>query len=121
MTTMDAIREADRLRPNSFPSEDKLRWLERLEKRIREEILQRYDGNLTEPESIGAEEPDRALTAEAPFDEMYVHWLCAQMALYEQELESFNAANALFEALFSRFRNAYNREHRPLSAGKRFF
>ena len=119
MTTMDAIREADRLRPNSFPPEDKLRWLERLEQRIREEILRRYEGDL--PEQSDTEVPDRALTAEAPFDEMYVHWLCAQMALYEQELESFNAANALFEALFGRFRNAYNREHRPLSAGKRFF
>ena len=52
---------------------------------------------------------------------MYVHWLCAQMALYEQELESFNAANALFEAVFGSFRSAYNREHRPCARAKRYF
>lgn len=118
MTTMDAIREADRLRPNSFPAEDKLRWLERLEKRIREEILLRYDRVL--PENGEVEPTDRELTARAPYDEMYVHWLCAQMALYEQELESFNAENALFEALYGRFRNEYNRQRRPLSAQKRY-
>ena len=38
MQITDAIKEADRLKPNAFPTEDKLRWLERLERRIREEI-----------------------------------------------------------------------------------
>lgn len=119
MTVMDAIREADRLKPNAFPAEEKLRWLERLEKRIRTEILQGYDGLAEEDAETGIS--DRELIAQAPFDEMYIHWLCAQMALYEQELESFNAANALFEALFARFRNKLNREHLPRTAQKRFF
>ena len=121
MTAMEAIREADRLRPNSFPAEDKLRWLARLEARIREEILQRYEGEIPTTEETDPETPDRQLTAAAPYDEMYVHWLCAQMALYEQELESFNAANALFEAVFGSFRCAYNREHRPCARAKRYF
>ncbi len=120
MTTMEAIREADRLRPNSYPAEDKLRWLARLEARIREEILLRCEESPGTGEA-DPEAPDRTLTAEEPFDEMYIHWLCAQMALYEQELESFNAANALFEAVFGSFRNAYAREHRPKSRVKRYF
>jgi len=121
MTAMEAIREADRLRPNSYPAEDKLRWLARLEARIREEILQRCEGEIPATEETDPEAPDRQLTAEAPHDEMYVHWLCAQMALYEQELDSFNAANALFEAVYGSFRNAYCREHRPKSKAKRYF
>ena len=56
MTAMDAIREADRLRPNSFPAEDKLRWLARLEARIREEILQRYEGEIPTTEETSAAE-----------------------------------------------------------------
>ena len=118
---MEAIREADRLRPNSFPAEDKLRWLARLDARIREEIMQRYEGEIPTTEETDPETPDRQLTAAAPYDEMYVHWLCAQMALYEQELESFNAANALFEAVYGSFRNAQNRERPPKTARKRYF
>ncbi len=121
MTAMDAIREADRLRPNSYPAEDKLRWLARLEARIREEILLGREGEAPATAETDPDSPDRQLTAEAPYDEVYVHWLCAQMALYEQELESFNAANALFEAVFGSFRSAYNREHRHCSAAKRYF
>lgn len=118
---MDAIREADRLRPNSYPTEEKLRWLARLEARIREEILPHYEPEAAAAQETDPEAPDRRLCVETPYDEMYVHWLCAQMALYEQELESFNAANALFEAVFVRFRNAYNREHRPKATEKRYF
>ena len=120
MTAMDAIREADRLRPNSYPTEEKLRWLARLEARIREEILLHYEPETTAAQEAAPEPPDRRLCVETPYDEMYVHWLCAQMALFEQELESFNAANALFEAVFARFRNAYNREHRPKVREKRY-
>ena len=118
LTVMDAIREADRLRPNSFPAEDKLRWLERLEKRIREEILHLP---ADEGDAAESEEADRQLTAQTPYDEMYIHWLCAQAALYEQELESFNAANALFEALFGRFRNECNRKTTARSVSKRYY
>ena len=120
MTIADAIREADRLKPNGFSTEDKLRWLERLELRLREEIPGRCEGELPAWDPFEAGELSRVLQVSAPYDEIYVHWLCAQMALFEQELESFNAANALFEAVFARFRNAYNREHRPKTGEKHY-
>ena len=120
MTIADAIREADRLKPNGFPTEDKLRWLERLELRLREEVLGRCEGALPAWSPFEAGDLSRTLSAPAPYDEIYVHWLCAQMDYYEREPEGFNASNAMFEALFRRFRNAYTREHRPKSAGKQF-
>ena len=120
MTIADAIREADRLKPNAFPAEDKLRWLERLELRLREEILSRCDSTLPAWSPFETENLSRPLLAPAPYDEIYVHWLCAQMDYYEREYESFNAANAMFEALWRRFRNAWNREHRHQAAEKHF-
>ena len=120
MTLMEAIREADRLKPNAFPAEDKLRWLERLERRIREEILLQHEGTAPELSPFGSDEVDRTLLAPSPYDEMYIHWLCAQMDYYNGEPDSFNASNAMFEALFGQYRNAYRRKHRPLSGEKRF-
>ena len=121
MTIADAIREADRLKPNSFSTEDKLRWLERLEQRIREEIRGRCEEELPAWEPFEPGDLSRVLQAPAPYDELYVHWLCAQMDYYEREFEGFNASNAMFEALFRRFRNARNREHRPRTAEKSFY
>ena len=120
MTILDAIQEADRLKPNSFPTEQKLRWLERLERRIREELLSSCEGSLPDWEAFDSGELDRKLLVDQPYDEIYVHWLCAQMDYYEREYEGFNASNAMFEALFRRFRNAYNREHRPKTGEKHY-
>lgn len=121
MLVSQAIQEADRLKPNAFPTDDKLRWLERLERRIRNEILAHYVSTAPEIETIGAGDLSRELSVPAPYDEMYVHWLCAQMDYFERELDSFNASNAMFEAVFRDYRNAYNRDHRALSAVKKYF
>ena len=100
---------------------DKRGWLERLERGTGEVVLKEDESLRPETEESETDTPARRLTAEAPYDVLYIHWLCAQMALYEQELESFNAANALFDALFGRFRNELNRRHRSRTAAKRFF
>ncbi len=120
MTLIEAINEADRLRPNAFSAEDKIRWLERLDRRIAREILQTHRGTAVSAPDYGSADAGRTLLAEAPYDEMYVRWLCAQMDFFNGETDSFNADNALFEALFSGYRNRVNREHLPLTAEKRY-
>ncbi len=121
MTMMDAIRESDRLRPNSFPAEDKLRWLDRLDRRLREEIHAQHEGTAPSLPAFSPEDLTRELLVGAPYDELYIHWLCAQMDYYNGELDSFNAANTMFEAVFRQFRNAYHRAHLPLGTEKRCF
>ena len=115
MKAMEAINQADRLRPNAYSAEEKLRWLERLEERIRKEVPA---GDEAEAE-VGFG-PERELLAPGAYEELYLHFLCAQMSLGDGEIESFNSFIALFEALFSRFRNTWNREHLPKSASKRY-
>lgn len=120
MQITDAIKEADRLKPNDFPTEDKLRWLERLERRVRGEIMTHYTGTVPEIEPFEPEDLNRELQVPAPYDEMYVHWLCAQMDYYEREYDSFNASNGMFEAVYGQFRNWYNRNHEAVTAVKRY-
>ena len=120
MTMSEALREADRLKPNSFPAEQKRRWLERLELRCRGEILRHYGAPLPQWEPFGAGEMDRTLLASDPYDEMYVHWLCAQMDFFEREYESFNASNAMFEAVWRRWRNAVNQTEKARTARKSY-
>jgi hypothetical protein len=118
MKAMEAINQADRLRPNAYSAEEKLRWLERIERRVEREILEGYG---EADDAQGPLEPETELRAPSPYEELYLHFLCAQMSLGDGEIESFNSFSALFEALFSRFRNAWNRGHMPKTGGKRYF
>lgn len=120
MTILDAITAADALKPNSFPTETKIQWLERLDKRILRDILAHYEGEIPEDPSYNTENTDRELLAGPPYDEMYVHWLACQMDYYEREYDAFNASNAMFEAVYGRFRNDYNATHVALRVRKSY-
>ena len=120
MTLMEAINEADRLKPNAYSTEDKLRWLERLDRRIWREILQTHEGEAGSFPSYGPGDAQASLLAQPPYDEMAVHWLCAQIDYYNGELDSFNASNAMFEALYDRCRCAFHRQHKPRSGEKHY-
>lgn len=73
-----------------------------------------FDGYTKEDESA-------ELLVKAPYDEMYVHWLSAQIDWNNMEYESFNATNAMFEAVYRQFRNTWNRTHRPLGRKRVYF
>ncbi len=118
MTIREAISEIDNLKPNMYGYPDKIRWLSRLDGRIQQEILDTHDYNEGEedPEFSGYTpdtEDDTELLAPAPYDEIYVHWLAAQIDYANREFDSFNSSNAMFESVFTAFRNAYNRTHMP--------
>ena len=74
-------------------------------------VFKGYTEDDTETELLVAE----------PYDEMYVHWLAAQIDWYNREYEGYNNENAMFEAEYSVFRNAFNRTHMPKTARKIYF
>lgn len=125
MKICDAISEVDNLKPNMFRITDKIRWLSRLDRRIYDEIILTHEYNDGEEEisftGYGAEDNETELLAGEPYDEMYIHWLEAQIDYNNMEYDGFNAANAMFEAVFSKFRNAYNQSHMPKGIRKNYF
>lgn len=121
MLVCEAIKEADRLKPNAFPTEDKLRWLERLERRVCNEILAHYKTPTPEVQPFGPEDMERELLVPEPYEEIYIHWLCAQMDYFEREPDSFNASNGMFEAVWVSFRNWYNYNNNANTKAKRYF
>lgn len=125
MTILQAINEVDNLKPNAFGIKDKIKWLSRLDARVYEEILCTHDLNEGETAvTFSGYEPgdeDTVLLAGEPYDEMYVRWLEAQIDYNNMELEAFNNSNAVFESVYSSFRNAYNRSHMPKGCRKIYF
>ena len=125
MTIHDAIAEVDSLKPNMFGEKDKIRWLSRLEARIYQEIICTHQRNEGEEEIIftgyGEDDGEKELIVGQPHDELYLHWLEAQIDYHNMEYDSFNNSNAVFDAVFSSFRNAYNQSHMPKGTRKIYY
>ena len=123
MTAAQAIDRTDRLKPNSYAYADKLVWLSQIDGTVKKEIMDTHEDGTKAPFTPYTEniDPERVLLAEAPYDEMYIHYLSAQIDYANGEFERFNNANRLFEAAFSAFRNAYNRAHPPKGNKKNYW
>ena len=128
MTLIQAVNEADNLKPNMYGLPEKIKWLSRLDQRIFEEVLLTHELSDEEKEPFMVEidgkrifsfcaynenDQDKELIVKEPYDEIYVHWLCAQIDLYNREFTGFNASNAIFESTYLAFRDAFNRTHMP--------
>ena len=111
---MEAILQADRLRPNEIPAAEKLRWLSALDGQLHLELLSAfteapapfsgYDGE-TELQST-------QLLVPWPYDELYPRYLVMRLDLEHGELDRYNNDAALFNRLCQRFAAHYNRVHR---------
>lgn len=122
MTIQKAISTVDALKPNTFTDERKVEWLSTLDGRIKSKIFDNHEG---EPVSFkGYNEMtnrDTELLVPAPYDEMYLRWLEAQIDYYNGEEDRYNNAIILFESVYSDFKQHYTRTHMPLSAGSFVF
>ena len=125
MKINEAISEADNLKPNAYAQEDKIRWLSRLDARIFREIIGTHERNADEEEisftGYGADDGETELLVGEPYDELYIHWLEAQIDYNNMEYEAFNNSNAMFEGVYIAFRNAYHQAHMPKGTRKIFY
>ena len=99
MTPTEIIGIVDRVTPNAFDSEDKLRWLTQLDAELRAELF------LDTP---GETDRDGALVIPAPWaEEIYTAYLQACMAWADEE-------DARYDRFILRFNDAYQRYARML-------
>ena len=122
MTIQDAIARTDTLKFNTYEMADKISWLSKLDWMLKRLIINTHEGAEEIPFSgYNADtDPETELLAPAPYDEMYLRWLEAQIDLANGEIEKYNASIMLFNTEYGAYENYYNRNHMPLSAGKRF-
>lgn len=124
MTISEAINEVNNLKPNEYGAEEKIKWLFRLDQQIKQEICDAHaynEGESATVENYDSEHMSTVLLVPAPYDELYIHYLAAQIDYYNREYEGFSATNALFQSCYDSFRNRYNATHTPLTAKKTYF
>ena len=87
ITAGQVLAQVDALTPNQYTRTEKLRWLSQAEGFVLREI-RRVTGALPPLED------DASLTVEAPYDELYRHYVEAQIHYCNGEMARYNSAAA---------------------------
>ena len=119
MTAGQVLAQVDDLLPNSYPGEQKRRWLRQAEGFVLEEVVRVHEGG--QGAVLPGELTDAAeLLAPAPYDGLYRHYVEAQIHYANQEYLKYNNAMALFSALWQEYANFVCRGSAPVGR-RRFF
>lgn len=123
MTIMEALHRVDTLKPNGYSNPEKIKWLSILDGIIKTEIIDRHEGG----DAVifeGYEEDEeltRVLLVPAPYDEIYIHWLEAQIDYTNGEYDKYENSNTMYNSSYTAYANHYNRTHMPLGKKLKFF
>ena len=116
MTIREALTKVDRLLTNTYTQEQKINWISQLDQRVKTLIIDTHEG--AEDISFSGYDTeidlDTVLLVPTPFDDIYLHWLEAQIYYYNQEEARCNNAMDTFNMRWSEYWNDYNRKHMPL-------
>ena len=107
MTPNKAIETVDRLKPNSYSEEDKLRWISDLDGLVKRLVIQEDD---VTPYAY-PDDMDKELLIPAPYDDVYTLFLEAKIDYYNREYANYNNSATMFEAQFSEYKKDYIRKH----------
>lgn len=108
MTANKAIEIIDRLKPNSYSEEDKMRWINELDGTVQRLVFQNDE---VKPYSY-PEDMDKELLISAPFEDVYTTYLEAKIDYHNREYDYYNNSLAVFETRFSDYKKDYIRKHR---------
>ena len=122
MTILEAITKIDTLKYNTYSNEDKVDWLSRLDAMVKRLIIDTHEGGETVIFDGYTEmtDVDTVLLVPAPFDEVYLRWMEAQIDYHNGEYDKYNNAIIMYNTAFEAYASFYNRLHMPKGSGSRF-
>lgn len=105
MKTLDAIKQADSLRDNTLPAEQKAAWLNKLDGEIAEMM------GVDAPENAWPEDSELLMPRE--HDEVYVLYLVAMIDYYNQESTLYQNDMVVYNTAMSNARAWWRRHNCP--------
>lgn len=122
MTILEAINRLDALKANAYTQNDKVEWLSRLDNMVKKHIIDTHEGG-DDVIFYGYDEStdtDTELLVPAPFDEVYLRWMEAQIDYHNGEYKKYNNAITMFNTAFEAYHAYYNRTNMPVAHGNKF-
>ena len=122
MKSIEAINRIDSLKHNTYTQNDKLEWLSRLDAMVKNHIIDTHEGDeVTFSGYDDSTDEQTELLIPAPYDEVYLRWMEAQIDYHNGEYDKYNNAIDMFYEAINGFRNYYNRTHMPKGKKFKFF
>ncbi len=123
MTIMEAIYRIDNVKPNSYSEIDKIRWLSTLDGVIKSEIIDTHEGGSDVKFESYDEQTNTStnLLVPAPYDDIYIRWLEAQIDYANGEYGKYNNSLTAYNDAYTLFNRYYNRTHMPKGTKFKFF
>lgn len=123
MKIIEAFGRMDALMHNTYSQTDKLGWLSRLDAMVKKHIIDTHEG-ADEVTFTGYDDNidlQTELLIPAPYDEVYLRWMEAQIHYHNGEYDKYNNAMDMFHTAYTGFQNYYNRTHMPKGKKFKFF
>lgn len=122
MTIQDAVGLVDRLKPNQYEFNTKVKWLSKLDGMIFKEVIAAHEGNTIESfDGYDAAEPETEMLVPYPYDEdVYNYFLQSQIDKENGEMAKYNQSATLYNNAYKSFCDYWNRTHLPLPARAQF-
>lgn len=120
---IEAIERVDALKFNPYTNAEKIAWLDRLDRAIKAQVIDTHYGG-DECEFSGytvTTNMETELLVPAPYDEIYLRWLEAQIDYQNGEYDKYNASISLYNTVFEQYAYQYNRQHHPKGNTRRFY
>lgn len=116
MTIKDAITAANARRQNQIQDDTMVGWLSSMDMQLVIDFLNKYHG----AEKFGfrgysMEDWESELIVPAPWDEIYIHYLCMRIDLENGDNSQYNADGNRFSAEEQKFKQHINRKFRRKS------
>ena len=119
MKIIEAINRIDSLKRNTYDKSYKVAWLSTLDALVKG-VIDAHEGgeNVTFNGYDDSTDLNTELLAPAPYDEIYLRWMEAQIDYNNGEYDKYNNSVEMWNTAFEDYKNYYNRTHMP--KGKKF-
>ena len=125
MKIMDALYRIDELKPNSYSQAEKIKWLSSLDGVIKSEIIDTHEGGEDKVFPVEGYSESIALATEllvpAPYDDIYLKWLEAQIDYNNGEISKYNNSLVAYNDAYDLYQRHYNRTHMPKGTKLKYF
>ena len=118
ITIGEVLSLVDSIKPNTRTEEEKILWLNNIDRMVYEEIIKAHEGFETvEFNGYSADTPQsqELLIPKHYGAEVYRFFIEMQIDLANAEYSKYNTSMQLFDMAYNNYAQAYTREHMPLT------